>query len=311
MGNLLTSSQYFYQSYPSVYKAMNMEEGNFAPFSMEVLQALAPAFKDNTAKALDQLYRLYNRVSKELHQFNADAILRPSSRVLQMKARSQKVPAKSVKSQNAKKENESEHDSKSHSKISLATWCLREMRVLLLIVTCHASRKEYPLAIQLLEKILQHYKETPNSHLDEESQERLATIQSMLGCLYLQAGIVQEGLKHFKQVETTYGVFFEEALQQNQLRNDVLVRIYLNRGYAKFATGQYLPAYEQFQQVLKLDPCNVSAANNRAITLLYTCNLTKAIESLEEFIRTDPNKVTTVIMCFDHFRHWMRQLFII
>ncbi len=36
-------------------------------------------------------------------------------------------------------------------------------------------------------------------------------------------------------------------------------------------------------------PLDISAVNNRAITLLYTSNLNKAIETLEEFIHKNPD----------------------
>lgn len=53
---------------------------------------------------------------------------------------------------------------------------------------------------------------------------------------------------------------------------------------------QFSIAIEHFQNVLGLDPDNVIAANNRAVCMLYTCDLTRAITSLEELIRRDPEK---------------------
>lgn len=66
------------------------------------------------------------------------------------------------------------------------------------------------------------------------------------------------------------------------------IRCRLNRGYLYFGKGRYSAAYDEFDEVLKKSPSNLTAANNRAICLLYTKNLTKAILSIEEVIRNDP-----------------------
>jgi lipoprotein NlpI len=54
------------------------------------------------------------------------------------------------------------------------------------------------------------------------------------------------------------------------------------------AMDQFSIATEHFQAVLEIEPTNFIAANNKAICLLYTCDLTGAINLLEELIRKDP-----------------------
>ncbi len=53
---------------------------------------------------------------------------------------------------------------------------------------------------------------------------------------------------------------------------------------------QYNAAIDHFQGVLDLDPNNLVAANNKAICLLYKCELSRAIAVLEELIRKDPER---------------------
>ena len=80
----------------------------------------------------------------------------------------------------------------------------------------------------------------------------------------------------FKQVET----LTEEA--------EKVPLTHLNRGYVALTLDQFTTAIDHFQKVLDMDSGNVVAANNRAICLLYTCDLTRAISSLEEFIFKSP-----------------------
>ena len=53
------------------------------------------------------------------------------------------------------------------------------------------------------------------------------------------------------------------------------------------AKGNYADALLRFDDVLELDPSNLLAANNKAICMLYTCNLAGAIAFLESVLRAD------------------------
>ena len=53
------------------------------------------------------------------------------------------------------------------------------------------------------------------------------------------------------------------------------------------AKGSYADALLRFDDILELDPNNLLAANNKAICMLYTCNLAGAIAFLESVLRAD------------------------
>lgn len=63
-------------------------------------------------------------------------------------------------------------------------------------------------------------------------------------------------------------------------------------GYLALARDAHEDAVNAFQAVLALDPNNVVAVNNRAICWLYTCQLAKAVQSLEELIVREPSALT-------------------
>jgi tetratricopeptide (TPR) repeat protein len=60
------------------------------------------------------------------------------------------------------------------------------------------------------------------------------------------------------------------------------------RGYLALALDQYSTAIEHFSAVLEREPSNLAAANNKAICLLYTCDLSRAVSTLEDVIRRNP-----------------------
>jgi lipoprotein NlpI len=73
-------------------------------------------------------------------------------------------------------------------------------------------------------------------------------------------------------------------------KDETSVLCNMNRGYLSLAMDQYNTAVENFQAVLNVDSNNIVAANNKAICLLYKCDMTGATNMLEEIIRRDPER---------------------
>lgn len=290
------------------------------PFSLEIIKAITPHFRNNSKKALENLYKILFRCEYELQRLNSThqdprykGILTPSPSILRMKSKSHF----SLKNSSPPSDSESSSDldsitpsssqqkfpvgfvdehfdagegyistmvsmttsgsdatekeiSTEEKKQQLDVWVLREQRVLFLIVNCHISLREYDLALQLLEKSLKHYQTSTPQQME---------MKSLLGCLYTQVGMIPKAEQVFKEVEASTA------------DPDQDVRCRLNRGLMKFARGQYQPAVDEYDFILKnLDPNNTTAANNRAICLLYLNSLVKAVEGLEQFIRGNPAK---------------------
>jgi len=140
---------------------------------------------------------------------------------------------------------------------------LREHRLIFQIATHLITQKDYLLAIAMLENMAFRY---PNN----------ASIISALGRVHLQMGNITAANALFKQTE---------QLVDDAENSDLVL---MNRGYWFLATEEYKAAIESFDMVLKLQPSNIAAANNRSVCWLYTCDLSRAISSLEEIIQRDP-----------------------
>jgi len=148
---------------------------------------------------------------------------------------------------------------------TIQTWSNRENRIIFTIATRLVQEKEFPLAILLLEEMIKKFPRDPQ-------------LQSALGRIHLEMGNVKAATQAFLNAATLVHDPEHHAL------------VHMNRGYIALAVDQYTIAIDHFQAALDLDPNNIIAANNRAICLLYTCDLTRAISSLEELIRKDPEK---------------------
>ncbi|KAL0480442.1 trafficking protein particle complex subunit 12 [Acrasis kona] len=264
LGDLNNNSVYFYEFYSNLYK---QKKGNMVPFSLLLIKAVVPHFcgsdvqddpnqpssEDNkqtsgTNIALDRLYKLLQ------------------------------ICGSNLKDGGALSNNRHHPPQEPIDEEQEAIWKVRQSRVILFIINCHISSKQYSLAIELLEKFTEK-----NSNFTETNPEQFIVLISMLGCLYLQCGMLPFAEKCFQRAQSTASAVANPHV-------NVTCRLRLNAGYLKFSMGRYADAIKDFEAVLQLDPFNVQAANNRGICYLYSKDLISAINSIEEFIRRDPTK---------------------
>mmetsp|Transcript_8425 Transcript_8425/g.11629 ORF Transcript_8425/g.11629 Transcript_8425/m.11629 type:complete len:459 (-) Transcript_8425:20-1396(-) len=154
----------------------------------------------------------------------------------------------------------------------LEQWIRRENHLVFTIATRLVQEKEYPLAIGLLQDVCTRY---PSD----------AILISALGRIYLQMGNIKAASSNFKQAEAKAQGKSGAAL------------VHMNKGFLALASDQYTAAISEFQSVLELEPNNLVAANNKAICLLYTCDLARAVSTLEELIFKDPeNNISETVI---------------
>jgi len=148
----------------------------------------------------------------------------------------------------------------------LSLWRNREHRLMYQIATHLVNQREYVLAITMLEELVSRF---PND----------ISVLSSLGRVHLQMGNSSAAITIFQKAEQANAS--ERGLDEE-------VTLLMNKGYLQLALEQYQSAIEAFEGVLKIRPNNIAAANNRSICWLYTCELSRAIASLEEVIQSNP-----------------------
>jgi len=176
---------------------------------------------------------------------------------------------------------------------AIKIWKQRESRVIFSIATRLIQDKDFPLAIQLLNSMITKY---PND----------ALLLSTLGRVYLLLGNVKSAGTIFKQVDSLFP-------------SEGSVITHMNNGYLSLALDQFSTAIDHFQAVIDLTlnkdgkPSNsnvtypagsinetiITAANNKAVCFLYTSDLARAVSTLEDIIKADPEKSITDMVIFN------------
>ncbi len=162
---------------------------------------------------------------------------------------------------------------------TLESWVQRELLLSMCIITHLAQEKEFPLAIVLLQDML--LKNSQNIHL-----------LSTLGRIHLQVTTPKNfppfSLSQLGNMKAAAALFKQIEVLEKSVETSILCN--MNRGYLSLSMDQYNNAVENFQAVLNLDANNIVAANNKAICLLYKCEMTEATNILEEIIKRDPER---------------------
>ncbi|CAH8588093.1 unnamed protein product [Heterobilharzia americana] len=144
---------------------------------------------------------------------------------------------------------------------SLNLWKSREIRVLSSCLSIFLQKFDYQSAIQIVHQI---------SGLCCDNQVALRGFCAILGRIYLQFGDLETAKAYFDKSLPSADVSLNDNPQ-------VLIRKCFQNALLCIGKGEYQEARKLFQEVLSLDPTNVTAANNLAICGLYLGQLTESI----------------------------------
>ena len=278
LGDLHNSGNYFYESYPQIYNKNTQfgeRKGNMVPWTMLFLKAIMPHFDQSAALLkfgnLPPVPQTASSQSPQTQPSENDSVTQLNSHANTQSNGTQVALDRLYRLLNmCRKVNLQQ---RFDVQCTPEEWFLREQRVIMMIVNCHICKKEYYLALGLLEPIIQKLEE--KSSESAEALETYVTFRSLQGCLHLQSGMIPHAEKIYLTVKQ---VANQESANQR-------IRCSLNEGFLLFAKGKFAEACKEFGNVLKEDPDHVFAANNQAICLLHMCQLSKAIDVLEEVIR--------------------------
>ncbi|XP_053983313.1 trafficking protein particle complex subunit 12 [Hylaeus volcanicus] len=234
-GNLDKPDMYF-TFYPELY---GTRPGSMASFSFRLLLAEIPLYCKKPKQALDNLFKVLATVNQIIANFNA-GLCGDGSRV--------KVNA-------------------AEQRDALRLWKGRKLRVLISVVNCAVSTKNYVLAIDILEKLCE---------FPDWTAEELDALKSSIGRLRLFLGDVSAAEKLL--------------ITQKKQDSGLSVRELMNRGLMAVAQNAFQDAYTCFKAAATMDPSNVVLTNNMAVCLLYTGQLKAAVHLYESAITKNPVK---------------------
>ncbi|PNF19117.1 hypothetical protein B7P43_G09795 [Cryptotermes secundus] len=233
----------YFQFYPELYGG---RVGSMVPFAFRLLLAELPQYLTKHQEALNRLHALLATVRKILCNLEAGLCEDGSPAELSLSDRNE----------------------------SKKLWASREARVLHSIVNCALYEKDYSLAVQVLELLL-------NGR--EWGSHHKRALQSTLGRVYLQLGDVAGAEKNFALAR-------ELRQRQSSTGGSAAsdLRDLIDRGLMAVAQNAFQEAYDYFSKAYTLDASNIMLLNNMGVCLLYLGQLKEALSLLEGAVNNNP-----------------------
>ncbi|BDA49206.1 Trafficking protein particle complex subunit 12 [Coccomyxa sp. Obi] len=148
-------------------------------------------------------------------------------------------------------------------------WNRRQEMVVAMLVGHHTRAREYVVALRWLGWLLDRRKG------DVQLLSKIGYVQLVLGDLRAAAASFQDVIR----AVAAAGPLATPADRR-------LVR--RNQGLLLFAEQDYKGAEAAFDAVLREDPGDYIAANNKSVCRMYACNLPGAVQSLEAALQANP-----------------------
>uniref|UniRef100_A0A8C4X1C3 Trafficking protein particle complex subunit 12 n=1 Tax=Eptatretus burgeri TaxID=7764 RepID=A0A8C4X1C3_EPTBU len=227
----------YYEYYPEMYPG---RQGSMVPFAMRLLHAELPQHQGRSHDSLNRLHHLQN-VCRQILSNLENGLAEDGS-------------MKNISSE-------------SH-KASIVLWKSRLARVLHSLGNCLLLLKDYCLAVDMFEAVI-----------DLQPDLELP-ILSGIGRILLQVGDISAAEEYFARVE--------RVSQQQEDGLEYKITMLVNRAFLHLAKNNFQEAYKWFMEVLKCDPSNAVASNNCAVCLLYLGKLKEALTHLESFRQREP-----------------------
>lgn len=229
-GNLDKPDMY-YIFYPELY---GTRPGSMASFAFRLLLAEIPMHCGKAQKALDNLFAILATVKK---------IIKNLENGLSEEGHKAKFTSE-------------ERDE------SLRLWKGRRSRTLISIINCTLIMKNYALASEVLEQVVD---------FQDWTKEQVEIIKSAIARIYLSVGdiLASEKILNSIQYDTT---------------RSANIRQLIDKGVLAVAQNAFTEALKHFRAAAELDPSNIMLTNNIAVCLLYTGKLEEAVKIMENVV---------------------------
>ncbi|XP_068194390.1 trafficking protein particle complex subunit 12 [Antennarius striatus] len=227
----------YYEYYPNVYPG---RRGSMVPFSMRLLHAELPQYLAKPLEALDRLHNLKTVCLAILD--NLEKGLAEDGSMITL--------------------------TQENRQASVRLWRSRLGRVTFSTANCLLLTKDYVLAVETYQSIIQY-----------QPQQRVQLL-SGIGRIFLQIGDVKTAERYFQDVE--------KASQMEGSPPTHATCVLMNRAFVYLSQNNYADAHTSFLEVLKIDPKSPVANNNAAVCLLYLGRLKESLGQLEGLVQQDP-----------------------
>lgn len=236
-GNLDKPDMYF-TFYPELY---GTRPGSMAPFAFRLLLAEISSYWSKPREAMDNLHKILSTVEQIIKNLSSGLTEDGGPSKFSLTERQD----------------------------ALRLWTGRRSRVLISIVNCALTMKNFVLAIDVLEDL---------HAMNDWNKEQSEILRSAIGRVHLFLGDVSAAEKKFATNKEDAN---KTALTSREL---------IDRGLMAVAQNAFQEAFNCFKTASGLDPSNIMLVNNMAVCLLYTGELKTAVQLLEKAVARNPIK---------------------
>ncbi|EFJ34157.1 hypothetical protein SELMODRAFT_82681 [Selaginella moellendorffii] len=149
-----------------------------------------------------------------------------------------------------------------------SSWKRRKEIVNFAIINLHLGQKDYIVALRFVNETLAR---------DPENVE----LWSKFAHVQLQLGDVDGAKLSFAKVEA----LVDERAKGGEVDSSLLCLVGRNKGLVAFVEKQYAAAVKAYNAVLEISPGDALAANNKALCLMYSRDLIRATQVLEDVLQ--------------------------
>eukprot|EP01006_Ploeotia_vitrea_P030325 TRINITY_DN62788_c0_g1_i1.p1 TRINITY_DN62788_c0_g1~~TRINITY_DN62788_c0_g1_i1.p1 ORF type:complete len:454 (-),score=13.43 TRINITY_DN62788_c0_g1_i1:497-1858(-) len=267
------SDKHLFQQYPNYY---HTKTGCMVPWSLRFLNAKLPRMRAESKTGAPQEQFLRDAL-KRLYALLHTCV--ESAEALDKKKQKSVAAPASLMTSDPLATPGADADCEEPETVDL--WVKRRVTVVLELATVHVAMNQIQCGIKLLGHTLEYF--TPKLRDTIPTRQlQYMDLNSKLASLHMQVGQLVQAEAVFKNIEQIDPRTLTHEGQHQHKSTSAM-----NRGLLHLANGAYKDAIDSFNTVLA-QGFNALAVTNRSICLLYTCNLTEAITTIEDLIRENP-----------------------
>ncbi|XP_024537962.1 trafficking protein particle complex subunit 12 isoform X2 [Selaginella moellendorffii] len=245
----LQNASFFYEDHPNVYPGIS---GSMVPFSLRWLHAAIPYRIGQASTSMERMYSLLDYCSqKEEKALAADGKSEEIDEIFS----SFRLDGGVL-------------DEEQRSNALARRWKRRKEIVNFAIINLHLGQKDYIVALRFVNETLAR---------DPENVE----LWSKFAHVQLQLGDVDGAKLTFAKVEA----LVDERAKGGEVDSSLLCLVGRNKGLVAFVEKQYAAAVKAYNEVLEISPGDALAANNKALCLMYSRDLIRATQVLEDVLQ--------------------------
>ncbi|KAL0239202.1 hypothetical protein PCE1_004893 [Barthelona sp. PCE] len=175
------------------------------------------------------------------------------------------------------------------------------------IAAVHTQRKEFDIAIEITEEMIEKARELCNGEYISKGLERMGNIKKAMG-------EVEEAVKFWKDADLEFshrklrvkireGERDVRAIKKKAYVDPELSQAAKQRGNELFAEEKFVEAIQQYEEAIKRDPTSHTAVANRGLCKLRLGDFMGCVKDCDDALEIDPTYIKALIRAAQAYQY--------